>query len=88
MRTKFGKIDRRSVIKTMAAGVAASAFGGFPNAVFADESQGVTDTEVLIGGLGPVTGPTAFIGGPGRDGMQLAIDKINEAGPLNGRKLR
>ena len=59
MRTKFGKIDRRSVIKTMAAGVAASAFGGFPNAVFADESQGVTDTEVLIGGLGPVTGPLA-----------------------------
>jgi branched-chain amino acid transport system substrate-binding protein len=88
MKTKFEKIGRRSVIKTMATGLAASAFGGWPLGAFADEKQGVTDTEILIGGLGPITGPTAFIGGPGRDGMQLAIDKINESGPINGRKLR
>lgn len=50
--------------------------------------QGVTSGEIVIGALGPLTGPFAFIGAPGRDSMSLAIDKINEAGGLNGRKLR
>ena len=50
--------------------------------------QGVTSNEIVIGALGPLTGPFAFIGAPGRDGMALAIDKINEAGGLNGRKLK
>lgn len=88
MQTKFGKVGRRSVLQTMAAGLAASAVGGFPRLAFANETQGITDTEILIGALGPITGPTAFIGAPGRDGMQLAVDKLNEAGPINGRKLR
>ena len=55
---------------------------------FAQATQGVTDNEILIGALGQLSGPFAFIGAPGRDNMQLAIDKINEAGPINGRKLR
>jgi len=88
MRTKFMKVGRRAVIKSIATGLATSTFGVFPRLAFADERQGVTDTEILIGGLGPITGPTAFIGAPGRDGIQLAIEKINETGPINGRKLR
>ena len=52
------------------------------------ESQGVTDNEITIGALGALTGATAFIGGPGRDGIQLAVDRINEAGGINGRKLK
>jgi len=50
--------------------------------------QGVSPGEVVIGALGPLTGPFAFIGGPGRDGIALAVDKINEAGGINGRKLK
>jgi branched-chain amino acid transport system substrate-binding protein len=72
----------------MAMGLGASAFGMWPRGALADSRQGVTDSEVLIGGLGQLTGPFAFIGGPGRDGMQLAIDRINEAGPINGRRLK
>ncbi len=49
---------------------------------------GVTDNEVIIGALGPLTGATAFVGGPARDGMQLAIDQINEKGGIGGRKLK
>lgn len=88
MLTKSGKVGRRSVVKTLAAGLAASALSALPRLAFADETQGITDSEILIGALGPITGPAAFIGAPGRDGMQLAIDKLNEAGPINGRKLR
>ena len=70
-------------------GAAAAAAVGFrPGAAFGQATQGVTDNEVLIGALGQLSGPFAFIGAPGRDNMQLAIDKINEAGPINGRKLR
>jgi branched-chain amino acid transport system substrate-binding protein len=50
--------------------------------------QGVTDGEILIGALGALTGNTAFMGGPGRDGIQMAVENINAAGGINGRKLR
>ena len=82
------RIRRRTVLQGMGAGVAAGVLGTWPRQASADEKQGITDTEILIGALGPITGPTAFIGGPARDGMALAIEKINEAGPINGRKLR
>jgi branched-chain amino acid transport system substrate-binding protein len=72
----------------MGAGAATAVLGTWPEAAFADEKQGVTNTEILIGALGPLTGPTAFIGAPARDGMALAMEKINEAGAINGRKLK
>ena len=49
--------------------------------------QGVTDDSILIGAYGPITGPAAFIGLGGRDGMNLAVKEINDAGGINGRKL-
>jgi branched-chain amino acid transport system substrate-binding protein len=54
----------------------------------AQPAPGVSDSEILIGALGQLTGPFAFIGAPGRDNIQLAIDKLNAAGGVNGRKLR
>ncbi len=50
-------------------------------------ADGVTDTTIAIGAFGPITGPAAFIGLGGRDGMNLAIKEINAAGGINGRKL-
>jgi branched-chain amino acid transport system substrate-binding protein len=82
------QFTRRNVIQGMSAGAALGILATWPKEAFADEKQGVTDTEILIGALGPLTGATAFIGAPARDGMQLAIEKINEAGPINGRKLK
>ena len=81
-------ISRRSLLQGAAVTVAAGAAGFRSGPAFAQATQGVTDNEILIGALGQLSGPFAFIGAPGRDNMQLAIDKINEAGPINGRKLR
>src|SRR5208282_559405 len=53
----------------------------------AEAAQGVTDGTILIGAYGPITGAAAFIGLGGRDGMNLAVKEINEAGGINGRKL-
>jgi branched-chain amino acid transport system substrate-binding protein len=87
MSRSYG-ISRRSILQGAAVTVAAGAAGFRSSPTFAQATQGVTDNEILIGALGQLSGPFAFIGAPGRDNMHLAIDKINEAGPINGRKLR
>jgi branched-chain amino acid transport system substrate-binding protein len=78
--------------RTVLAGTLALAGGGIAGLrsgpLLAQSVQGVTDSEVLIGALGQLTGPFAFIGAPGRDNMALAVEKINDAGGVNGRKLR
>jgi branched-chain amino acid transport system substrate-binding protein len=51
------------------------------------QQQGVTSDTVTIGAHGPITGPAAYIGLAGRDGMLLAIKEINAAGGVNGRKI-
>jgi branched-chain amino acid transport system substrate-binding protein len=52
------------------------------------QEPGITPTEILIGAIGALTGPLAFIGTPGRDGMTLGFNEINERGGVCGRKLR
>ncbi len=49
--------------------------------------QGVTKDKILIGGFGPITGPVAWIGLGSRDGINLAMKEINNAGGIHGRKL-
>lgn len=50
-------------------------------------AQGVTDDEILIGHLGPQTGPTAIYDLP-RKGIDSYLKYINENGGVNGRKLK
>ena len=57
-----------------------------PRALAAD--PGVTTNDILIGMFSPLTGPQALIGTSERDGIELAIDEINKAGGIKGRKLR
>jgi branched-chain amino acid transport system substrate-binding protein len=52
------------------------------------QEPGITATEITVGAIGALTGPVAFIGTPGRDGMTLAFNEINERGGVCGRKLR
>jgi branched-chain amino acid transport system substrate-binding protein len=50
--------------------------------------DGVTNDTILIGAYGPITGPAAYVGLGGRDGAELALQEINDAGGINGRKLK
>lgn len=50
--------------------------------------QGVTDTEILIGDIVPMTGPPALLGVPHTIGVRLAIEEVNASGGINGRKVR
>jgi branched-chain amino acid transport system substrate-binding protein len=52
------------------------------------QAQGVTDQEIVVGAFGPLTGPSAWIGLSARDGINLALNEINQHGGINGRQLR
>src|SRR5688572_22746415 len=64
----------------------AAALAVAPSAGLAQQ-QGVTADTVTIGAFGPITGPAAYIGLAGRDGMNLAIKEINAGGGIHGRKI-
>jgi len=51
------------------------------------QTQGVSADTVTLGAFGPITGPAAYIGLAGRDGMMLAVKEINASGGVNGRKI-
>lgn len=50
--------------------------------------QGVTDTEIVIGTHQDLSGPIKAYGVNGTNGMKLAVEEINSAGGINGRKLK
>lgn len=54
----------------------------------ADAETGVTDDTILIGSHGPITGGATFLGLGGKAGAELAYKEINDAGSINGRKLK
>lgn len=48
---------------------------------------GVTDTEIKIGDVNIMTGPAAFVGRGFAIGTKVAMEEINAAGGINGRKI-
>lgn len=54
----------------------------------AQQSQGVSQNEIVIGSIQDLSGPIAGYGKQARNGMQLRVDEANEQGGLYGRKLK
>jgi branched-chain amino acid transport system substrate-binding protein len=54
----------------------------------AHAQQGVTDTEIVIGDILPLTGPPALLGVAHNLGVKAAVAEVNAAGGIHGRKLR
>lgn len=50
--------------------------------------QGVTDSEIVIGDILPLTGPPALLGVAHNLGVKVAVAEVNAAGGINGRKVR
>jgi branched-chain amino acid transport system substrate-binding protein len=59
-----------------------------PLAAAAQPVQGVGADAITIGAFGPISGPASYIGLAGRDGAALAFKEINDAGGVNGRRIR
>jgi branched-chain amino acid transport system substrate-binding protein len=52
------------------------------------QGQGVSKTEIVIGTAQDLSGPIVALSKPAVNGMRMRVDEINEAGGINGRKLR
>ncbi len=52
------------------------------------QAHGVTDKEIVLGTHLDLSGPVAASMPDLRNGMQMRIDEVNEAGGINGRKIR
>lgn len=52
------------------------------------QQQGVTDSEIVLGDILPLTGPPALLGVAHNLGVKVAIAEVNAAGGIHGRKLR
>jgi len=50
--------------------------------------QGITDTEIVMGDVEPLTGPPALLGVAASIGHKIAIAEANNAGGINGRKIK
>jgi ABC-type branched-subunit amino acid transport system substrate-binding protein len=51
-------------------------------------NEGISATEIVIGTHQDLSGPIKFWGVPVSNGMKMAVEEINTAGGINGRKLR
>ena len=61
-----------------------------PGAVLAlsnSRTSYAADEPLRVGSILSVTGPAAFLGEDMKAGLQLAVDEINAAGGINGRKI-
>ena len=76
-------INRRIFLQSSAAAAALAASAGTARA---DDTPGITDTEIKIGNTMPYSGPASAYGVIGR--TEAAYFKmINEQGGVNGRKI-
>jgi branched-chain amino acid transport system substrate-binding protein len=75
-------------MKLIAALAAAAIVGLTAATPAAAQTQGVTDKEIVIATIQDLSGPLAGYGKQARNGQQMRVDEINEAGGVRGRKLR
>ncbi len=68
--------------------VVAAALVATSTSGLADDPQGVTGTEVVIGSHQDLSGPITFWGVPVKNGMMMAAEEINAAGGVHGRTLK
>ena len=74
----------KTTFKALAAGALAL---GLAQAASA-QTQGVTDTEVVIGSVNDLSGIFAAVGVPAVNGAMLRIEQANAAGGVHGRQIR
>ncbi len=55
---------------------------------FGFASTGANSQDIKIGGLLETSGFIASLGGPGVEGVNLAVDQVNASGGINGRKVQ
>ena len=73
------------LLKTLAVAAMATTIAG--GAAFAQQMQGVTDTEIKIGGNHDMSGIFAAFSAPAVQAANIVFDEVNAAGGIHGRKI-
>jgi len=68
--------------------IAAVAAAGLVAGTAMAQTQGVTKNEIVLGSIQDLSGPIAGYGKALRNGLQMRVDAINEAGGIHGRKIK
>lgn len=76
----------QSFSRVMAAAACSALVIGASGA-FAEE-RGITDNEIVVGDILPLSGPPALLGVAHNLGVKVAVGEANAQGGINGRKLR
>lgn len=79
-------MQRRQALSTVCKLVGSSALGVWGRVAQA-QSQGVSDTAIVLGQSGPFTGPSAQLGLQFNIGAQLYLDQVNAQGGVHGRRI-
>lgn len=58
------------------------------SSAFAQEQRGVSDSEIVVGDILPLSGPPALLGVAHNLGVKVAVGEVNAKGGINGRKVR
>jgi branched-chain amino acid transport system substrate-binding protein len=72
----------------LATAVLSVAFIGCPPKTESVATSGGTEGEIVVGEYGSLTGAEATFGQSTHNGIMLAVDEINAAGGVNGRRMR
>ena len=78
-------MDRRQVLLLGAATLGASLAA--PRILRASPNSGISDSEIMLGSVMPVTGPVRIASEPYELGIRSVFESVNDAGGINGRKL-
>jgi branched-chain amino acid transport system substrate-binding protein len=77
-------MSKWTIVKTMAVATAAVSLAGVASA----QTRGVTASEVTFGMHTDLSGVAATYGVSSSNGVKMRFDEINDAGGINGRKLK
>jgi branched-chain amino acid transport system substrate-binding protein len=80
------ELQMKSPSWLVAFSLVAAMFCADRQAIAAD--PGISPSEVTLGMWTPLTGPTSLLGTSERDAIEIAIDEVNAAGGVNGRKIK
>jgi len=80
--------ERRPIMRKMKlVGLVTIALGMLLPSISAAE-EGVTDTEIVLGSQQDLSGPAVAFGVAVKNGLEMRVREINEAGGIHGRKIK